>query len=355
MLKWSWMNVLTQKRYDALLERFGDVDTALAHVHEELLRGLGCKEETAFAALNRLDEFDPAAYEAALKKRGIRLISREDEEYPSALLQIQDPPVFLYFKGDIQILSQPCIALVGTRKMSSYGKRVTEEFVPALVRAGCITVSGLAEGIDTQVAKETLAAGGRTVAVLGHGLGSLYPKSNAALAEKIVETGGLVLSEYPLDAPSDRFTFPARNRIIAALSAGTVVLEAAEGSGSIITADLALEYSREVFAVPGDIFNPNYEGCHACIARGQARLVSTPADVLQEVGIVSPSNGSKASYKAQNAAEEAVLKALTTLPQSSGELVERSGLAAAEISATLTMMELAGAAKNTGDGLWVRV
>lgn len=355
MLSWSWMDILTHKRYQALCEVYGDLDTALTHVGEPLLRSLGCREETVFRAMNRLEEFDASAYEQMLSKKGICLLSREDDAYPSALLQIPDPPVFLYCKGDLSVLSQPCIGLVGTRDMSAYGKRVTEAFTPAMVRAGCTTVSGLARGIDTHVASETLAADGKTVAVLGHGFACISPRSTVVLAEEIVSAGGLILSEFPFDAEGGKFTFPARNRIIAALSAGTVVLEAAEGSGALITADLALEYGREVFAVPGDIFDPLRDGCHAYIAAGRAQLVRTPEDVLQSIGIVASAQATHVSYTPQNDSEKAVLNALTTLPQSLGALTERLSLATSEIGAALTMMELAGVAKNTGDGLWVRL
>ena len=355
MLTWSWLNVLTKKRYDPLLEAYGSLEEALNQLNQQVLKALGCRDETVLSVLNRLSEFDPQAYEKELAKRNLSVLSIEDEAYPSLLQQIADPPIFLYYKGDLDVLDQTCLALVGTRDMTSYGKRVTEMLVPDLVRAGLVTISGLAYGIDTQVAKETLAAGGRTVAVLGHGLGSLHPRSNVKLAEDILEKGGLIVSEFPLDAPPDKYTFPARNRIIAGLSKGTVVLEAGEGSGALITADLALEYGREVFAVPGQIFDPHTAGCHSYIAQGRAKLVSSAADILEDFGVVmSPKSLQSSSYVPQNDAEKAVLKALTTMPQSAGDLQERSGLQTATISSTLTMMELSGAAKNTGNGLWIK-
>ncbi|MFA7682384.1 MAG: DNA-processing protein DprA, partial [Candidatus Peribacteraceae bacterium] len=232
-LVWSWLGVLTKKRYDVLQDVYGNLDEALGHMSEELLKSLGCREETVWKTLNRLEEFDPSAYDQELKKRDLHLLSIEDASYPEALRTLPDPPVFLMYRGDLTILSQPCIALVGTRNMSSYGKRVVEEFVPAFVSAGMVTVSGLALGIDTYVAQQTIALSGRTVAVLGHGMAQIFPRSNARLAEQIVENGGLLLSEFPLDSAPDKYTFPARNRIIAGLSLGTVVLEAGEGSGAL--------------------------------------------------------------------------------------------------------------------------
>ena len=356
MLTWSWLNILSKKRYDALLQLYGSLESALSHVDQPLLRALSCREETVLTVLNRLEEFQPEAYEQELAKRNIGILSIEDAIYPRLLREIADPPVFLYYRGNLEILEQPCVALVGTREMSSYGKRVTELFVPPMVSAGVVTVSGLALGIDAQVARETLMAGGKTVAVLGHGMGSIYPKSNAVLAGEIVAKGGLLLSEFPLDVPPDKFTFPARNRIIAGLSKGTVVLEAGEGSGALITADLALEYGREVFAVPGQIFDENVAGCHACIAQGRAKLVSSGTEVLGDIGIVASEKGAQqVLYFPKSPAEEAVLRVLSGMPQSVSELGERSGLEAASVNVALTMMELAGAAKNAGHGLWVRV
>lgn len=354
-LIFSWLNFLNKKRYDILCEKFGSLDQALQHLDQELLAGLGCQEETQFRVLNRLDEFDPDVYAQELSKRSLTLLSLEDDTYPAALRNISDPPVFLYVMGSLDILLQPTIGCVGTRDMSTYGKRVVEHFVPAFVSAGMVTVSGLALGIDAEVAKETIHAGGKTVAVLGNGLADIYPAANKKIAEQIVENGGLVLSEYPLDATPDKFTFPARNRIIAALSLGTVVLEAGEGSGALITADFALEYCKEAFAVPGQIFDPLYRGCHQIISTGQAKLVSSPEQVLQEIGIVALEKASVDTFEPEDAEEAAIYSQLTTMPQSTSDLVEKAALDAAIINAKLTMLELAGRVKNVGNGMWVKV
>ncbi|MDD5469865.1 MAG: DNA-processing protein DprA [Candidatus Peribacteraceae bacterium] len=353
-LTWSWLNVLTKKRYDALKGAFGSLEDALQHMGPELLRSLGCREETVLSALNRLEEFEPDAYAAQLQKRGILFTSLEEDAYPAQLREIADPPVFLYYKGSIKILRQPCIALVGTRDISAYGKRVTEAIVPELVRAGVTTVSGLAMGIDAQVARDTLAANGQTVAVLAHGLAGVYPRGNAKLAQEIVANGGALLSEFPMDAMPDKYAFVARNRVIAGLALGTVVLEAGEGSGALITAGLALEYGREVFAVPGQIFDPHYAGCNLLASRGQAKLLTATADILHECGIVQPEPTEHPAYVPQHAVEETVYSTLTTMPQSVPDLVTQAGIEAASINAVLTLLELSGAAKNVGGGMWVR-
>ncbi|MCA9370403.1 MAG: DNA-processing protein DprA [Candidatus Peregrinibacteria bacterium] len=356
-LIWSYLNILTKKRYDVLLQQYNSLDGALESLSPEMLRALGCKEETMMTALNRLDDLQNASdYEQELARRGITLISIEDAAYPTMLRTIPDPPIFLYYKGSLEILNQPCIGCVGRREMSEYGKRVVAEFIPAFVRAGMVTVSGLALGIDTEVARETLHAGGKTVAIVGHGLADIYPSSNRPLVKQIIESGGLILSEYPLDMPGDKYTFPARNRIIAGLSSGTIVLEAGEGSGSLITADLALEYGRDVFAVPGQIFDPGYAGSHRFISQAKAKLVSEPQEVLNDLGIVSfATEGKKTARTFNDAHEQALYTMLTTMPQSVSDLVERAQLDAAVITAKLTMLELSGAAKNTGNGLWVRL
>lgn len=353
-LRWSWMNVLDHRRATLLREKFGSLDKAIEAVSEELLKALGCRDDTILRALTRMEEFDPDAYAAELERRDVTLCSIEDDAYPRILKEIADPPVFLYGRGDWSVLDQPMIAMVGTREMSAYGKRVAEAFVAPFVHAGFVTVSGLAIGIDAAVASETIAARGRTVAVLGQGLGSIYPKTNARLAGDIVKHGGLLLCEAPLDAIPDKHTFPARNRIIAGLGVGTIVLEGGEKSGSLITADLALDYGREVFAVPGQIFDPGYAGCHRIISRGTAALVTSPEDVLNALGVITSTREATASYVPHNEQEAAVYAALTAMPQRANDLAERTQMPVGELNATLTMLELSGAARSIGGGQWVR-
>lgn len=354
-LLWSSLGILTAERYRAIKEVYGDLREAQKHLGEELLLSLGCRRDTIERVLLKLEEFDEDREAAALEKSGVRFLTLEDPQYPIRLREIADPPVFLYYKGDLDVLGQPCLGVVGTRKMSGYGRRITEEFVPEFVRAGLITVSGLAQGIDAVVAEETIRAGGKTVAVLGHGLGMIFPKSNEKLAKDILAQGGLLLSEFPLSQPPDTYTFPARNRIIAGLTLGTIVLEAPEESGALITAELALEYGREVFAVPGQIFDANYAGCNALLQEGEAKLVTRAADVLTEIGVIAPDTEKRSKYIAKNAAEEAILNVLSTMPQPVDDLVERTKMPPSQISATLTMMELNGAVRNAGNGQWIRL
>ncbi len=352
-LFWSSLHVLTRERHEALLQVYGDLDGAMKHFGEEMLRGLGCRQETIVKSLLRAEEFDVAAYRRSLEREGITFLSWSDAAYPQALRSVPDAPPFLYAKGDLSVLLQPCVALVGTRKCSSYGRRAAESITADLVHAGVVTISGLAQGIDGCVAEATLKAGGRTVAVLGHGLPQIYPSKHVSLAKEILKQGGLLLTEFPLGYAPDTYTFPARNRVVAGLSLATVVLEAPEGSGALITAELALDYGRDVFAVPGQIFDPNFAGCHDLIAQGHARLVTNAAEILQELGMVA--RPAKEEVLPPSDPEEArVFQALTTLPKTVDELMEHTGKSAASIAATLTILELQGMASQAGEGKWVR-
>ncbi|NOS67183.1 MAG: DNA-protecting protein DprA [Candidatus Peribacteraceae bacterium] len=353
-LFWSCLQVLNRERYDALIKVFGTLEDAAKHVDGELLRGLGCREKTIGSVLERMEKCDPEQEEALLLSADARIICLGDQTYPDRLKDIPDAPVFLYAQGDLGILSQPSVGLVGTRKMSPYGRRITQEFTRALTQAKIVTVSGLARGVDSLVAEETMSGSGATIAILGQGLLTLPPVS-AALAKQIVAAGGLILSEFPLRMGADMFTFPMRNRIIAGLSLATVVLEAPQSSGALITAKLAFEYGREVFAVPGQIFDANYAGCHAIIRKNQASIAASPRDVLEEIGVIVPDiDPDRVLYAPQNPEEENILKILTTMPQNIDELVQKSALTAGSLSAILTVLELNGAVRNLGAGQWVR-
>lgn len=351
---WWQLNLLTKRRYDLLLQAFGSLDDALANVSVPMLRELGCREETIPAVFARLAEYDAARYGKEMERHAVRLLSIEDDAYPAALRTVDDPPVFLSYRGDLSVLAQPLVSVVGTRDMSSYGKRVAGDFVARFARAGVVTVSGLALGIDAEVARETLDAGGRTVAVLGGGLSTIYPKEHETLAENVVDGGGLLLSEFPLGMEPGKFTFPSRNRIIAALGLGTVVIEAAEKSGAIITAELALDYNRSVFAVPGPVFEPRSAGCNLLIGRGEARLVASADEVLREIGIIASLRAEPISFDPSSPMEESVWNSLTGMPQAMDDLVEKTGFAAGDISATLTLLELQGVVKNVGGGQWAK-
>lgn len=352
-LLWWSLGILNKKRYDALNRGFGSIDAASAHITPELLAELGLQHKTIQDTLARIAQFNPATYRQALTEREIGVWSIEDDGYPSILWEIPDPPIFLSYRGDPAALNHRMIGMVGTRRMTQYGRRAVAAFVPGLVRSGCTTVSGLAAGIDAAVARDTIEAGGKHVAVLGNGLGEIYPRAHTQLAHDILANGGLILSEYPLTQRPETYMFPARNRIIAGLSAGTLVIEAPEESGSIITARLALEYNREVFAVPAQIFDAQSAGCHMLIAAGHAHIADSPERVLREIGVI-PSNRQSVPFNPGSDEERIVHGALTGSPQSIDDLSDVTRLSAPQIATALTMIELAGAAVNVGNGFWVR-
>lgn len=353
-LQFSYSAILTYDRYKALKKQYGSLEQASKQVDAKLFKQLGCRADTVTDALKRWQQFDAQVYENELNMRGITFITIEDPQYPELLKQIADPPVFLYVLGNVQALHQSSIAMVGTRAMSANGKRLTRHFTEPLVQSGLVTVSGLAFGIDAEVAKQTLAANGTTVAVLAGGLRQITPNHNAALGQSIIQNGGAVVSEYPLDIEPQKFTFPARNRIVAGLSQATLVLEAGEGSGALITARLAFDYNREVFAVPGSIFDKKARGCLELIAAQTAQIASAPEHILQCLNR-STTVQHQSLFTPQPGLQSTIWNALNLEPQSVEILSEKLRVTVPEITAQLTLLELSNAAQNLGNGMWVKL
>jgi len=217
------------------------------------------------------------------EQSGIRIITDEDEGYPSMLREIHDPPICLYVRGSCELLNNTsyAVAIVGSRNASSYGMRMAGRLATEASYAGSPVISGLARGIDTAAHEATLRAGGRTIAVIGSGMGCIYPPENVPLAMSIIERGGAVVTEFPIRYQPDRRSFPMRNRIISGLSRGTIVVEAGQKSGSLITAAQAMEQNRTVFAVPGMADSPYSKGCHALLRDG-AVLTESFQDVIDD-------------------------------------------------------------------------
>jgi len=265
------------------VKSFSDV-ARLDDVH---LRKYFKLEETEIRKLREADsesfnrEFDKEI-ESLIRLR-MKVINLTDADYPEDLKNISQPPVFLYYRGNIALLKKRKIGVVGTRKATAYGTMACEKIVEGLADSGIVTVSGLAMGIDTVCHRRTLEKGGETVAVLGNGLDVIYPKINKRLYEKIGQEG-LLVSEFPPGTEPTNFNFPLRNRIIVGLSRGVVIVESQETGGSLITAGIALEENRDVFVVPGDIFSPSSEGCNNLIKRSQGKLVTSAKDILDEYG-----------------------------------------------------------------------
>lgn len=272
-------------KYSALVERFGSPEQVFAASREELLEVPGIGEQLA----ERIASFDQAQLDRELEiaeRGGARILTLYDEDYPEILRQLFDPPLAIYLRGRLKGSMEAwerSVAIVGTRRVSAYGMRMTSAIADEAAAAGFTIVSGLALGVDTLAHQAAVSAGTPTIAVLGGGLLHLHPRENLELARGIIDSGGAIISEFPLDFPVNRTTFPRRNRIVAALSRGVIVTEAGEKSGAIITAKLALEQGREVFAVPGHADNPQAHGCHELIRQG-ATLIETFEQVLEAFG-----------------------------------------------------------------------
>jgi DNA processing protein len=272
-------------------------------------------------------------------------VKRRSRLYPSLLTELHDPPAVLHVRGDVQILTEPAVAVVGARSCSPYGAQVARGLARELAGAGAVVVSGLARGIDGEAHRGALEAGGRTVAVLGCGIDRDYPQSHADLAGRI-RASGAVVSEYPPGIEPAPWRFPARNRIIAGLCAATVVVEARERSGALITADFALELGRDVFAVPGEITSLLSAGTNDLLRQGAAPLLGAE-DALSALGL---ENGARRLPPLSPAAGQ-VLRLLADGARDADEVARSSGRTTAEVAAVLVELELAGVASGA-DGLY---
>lgn len=284
-------------------------------------------------------------------------VKRGDAKYPRLLAHITDPPEELYCRGNLALLATPCLAVVGTRKITPYGKEAATCLVRDLAAGGFTIVSGLALGIDAAAHQAALDCGGPTIAVLGGGVddATIGPRSNFRLAQDILTGGGLIVAEYPPGYPPAVHTFPMRNRIVSGLSHGVVVIEADKESGALITAQSALDQNRDVFAVPGGIFMPRSAGPNALIQKG-AKLVLTAQDVIEEYAArqdVLPL--SPAAVSTRSPAERAILAILDASgPSHMDAIIKESGRAAGEIIAAVSLMEINGLLRHVGNGVYAR-
>lgn len=283
------------------------------------------------------------------------LITIADTHYPQQLLEVSDPPAILYAKGNISLLNTPCIGIVGGRNATKQGEQNAEGFAEALSLAGYCVVSGMALGIDGAAHRGALNGSGKTIAVVGTGLDIVYPAKHRSLAHQIAESG-LILSEFPLGTPSRPGNFPKRNRIISGLSLGCLVVEANTNSGSLITAKLAAEQGREVFAIPGSIHAPMAKGCHQLIKQG-AKLVENTQDILEELPEVNPnlSPDKTLDAESQNVEVEGLLQYVAFSPTSLDQIVELSGLSTQAVSAELMLLVLDNQVEELTGGLYQRL
>jgi len=287
-----------------------------------------------------------------LEKYSIDIITILDKDYPALLRQIADPPFMLYVRGDRDLMNDNCFAVVGTRKVTDYGKAVVSHIVGDVGRAGFTVISGLAAGIDSLAHRAVLDIGLKTISVFGTGLDdrSIFPPRNAGLAKEIIETGGLLISEYAPGTHGSKLTFPMRNRIISGLSKGVLIVEAGQASGSVITANCALDQNRDVYAVPGNIFSQGAAGTNYLIKNG-AKLVMKAKDILEEYDL--DVNNRNSTIKPDNEVEEKIINALIAKPCSVDDIARETQMDLGEILSSLTVMELDKKVREVGNKKYV--
>lgn len=339
--------------YKRLIDRFGSPDNVFSASRADLLGVAGMTENAAQSVVRAGSAKGPQKEIACCRENGYRIIALHDAQYPYRLAQIADPPPYLYAFGQ-EIPSGPAVAIVGTRNCTRYGISMARRLSADLAAMGMVIVSGMARGVDSAAHRGALEAGGKTVAVLGSGLSVIYPPENRGLYFDIAENG-TVISELPVKEPPNSYNFPARNRIISGMTLGTVVVEAAKKSGSLITARLAAEQDREVFAVPGNIQSYKSTGTHALLKQG-ARLVERAEDVIEELapllvtGFCSREETSPAAQETSQAAanltaaEKQIYDVLDSYPVHIDELAHRMDADVGSLLADLLNLELKGMA-----------
>ena len=319
------------------------------------LQQAGLDRNTAQHVAATRGKIDPDAELERVQKAGVTALTWHDEDYPPRLKEIYDKPPVLYVRGDLDPADERAVAVVGTRRPTAYGRETARQLTSDLARSGLVIVSGLARGIDGIVHRAALEAGARTIAALGSGVDVIYPREHGNLAEQIVENGAIV-SEHPLGSRPDAQNFPRRNRIISGMSLGTLVVEAPEGSGALLTARHALEQNREVFAVPGSILSPASRGGNQLIRDSGAKLVTSADDVMEELNLATVEHQLElAAFFPEDEAQAAVLKFVTFDPIHIDEITRNSALAASTVSGALTMMELRGLVRQVGGMNYVRL
>lgn len=340
-------------RMRQILEFFGSLETAWNAPSEGLLTaGLPPKVVENFITVRKQIDLDRVMKN--LEAKGVKVLTIQDNDYPRRLKEINQPPPVLYIKGSVNVEDDWAVAIVGTRRVTPYGRQVANEIAQFLAQNGVTVVSGLARGVDAIAHQSAIRAGGRTIAVLGSGVDVIYPPEHSRLAGEI-SAQGAILSDYALGTKPDGINFPPRNRIISGLSLATIVVEAGETSGALITAEFAVEQGKEVFAVPGSILTPQSEGTNRLIEQGARPLLkmSEILDVLKLEQIPEKQNSRK--QFPLNPTETKLLQSLSQDPVHVDEVSRNSGLPISEVSATLTMLELKGMVSQVGGMKYVAI
>lgn len=336
-------------RYKKLINYFPSLEEAWFASRSQLLEA-GIESELIDNFFIKRESIVPEEIWADLKRQGIEVVTITEKQYPAILKEIYDPPPLLYYRGSLGNQDDYRFAVVGTRKITAYGKQVCQEIVRSLAEQGLVIISGLALGIDSQGHETAIEAGARTIAVLGSGVdwANVYPHTNRRLAQKIIETGGAIVSELAPGTLPLKHHFPIRNRIISGLSLGTLVIEADENSGSLITAKSALDQNREVFAIPGPIYSPTSKGTNELIKLG-AKLVTGANDILEALNLNQIKNFVKnQEILPESPEEEKILKTLSKEPIHIDDIIRQTSLDSPTVTSALMNMEMKGKVKNLG-------
>ena len=347
-------------RVRQLLQHFGDAPAILRASKQQLMFVRGIGEDTAEAIANWEKNVDLAAELKRCEEFGCHVVTQDDAEYPEMLRQIYDPPIVLYVKGTLTAADKNGVAIVGSRQTTHYGIEVARKFGYQLAYVGVTVVSGGARGIDTAAHQGALSAKGRTICVLGTGINIVFPPENAELFARIAESGAVV-SQYPFNRQADRQSFAIRNRIVAGMTLGTVVVEANLTSGALITANFAVEYGRQVFAVPGRIDSPRSKGCHDLIKKG-AKLCEGAEDILSEFEYLFPASNRPPTVNETGVLpaltlsenEQKVYDALDKEPTPMDDVIRQCGLPASAVSVALLSLEMKRAVRQVPGKLFLR-
>lgn len=332
-------------RLRRLVDHFGSLARAWCASEQELRRCLEARPVTELMAKRR--ELDVAAMMAMIERDGVQIATSIDGRYPSLLKEIAAPPPVLYYRGELLETDRMAVGIVGTRRMTAYGREMTTRIAGDLARAGVTIVSGLARGVDGVAHEAALNAGGRTIAILGSGVNRMYPPEHRNLASRISEQGAVV-SDYLPDTPPDGVNFPPRNRIISGMSLGVVVIEAPDRSGALITVDFAADHGRDVFAVPGPANAANSSGCNRLIRDG-ARLVRSGDDILEDLQIMRQSQVVAAQQALPLSDDDRrLLAVLSAQPQHIDDIAMLCDSSVSDVSGRLMMLELQGLVRNAG-------
>ncbi len=361
LIRFSLLPRIGGMRARNLLRHFTSFDALAKARGAELIKVEGIDKTLAAAIreavtnekfLDRVEN-DVARTKEILEKKDVQFVTYLDDNYPEQLRRIYDAPLYLFVSGKLQAADQPAVAVVGTRSASTYGKKACRFITRDLVAEGVVIVSGLARGIDTVAHRSALEHDGVTCAVLGSGLDNIYPGENRKLAQEITVRGA-VFTEQPFGAKPDAVNFPRRNRIISGLSMGVLVIESAEKGGALLTAQFALDQGKDVFAVPGSIFDVRSSGTNKLIQSGAAKLVRSADDILAELPVASRSCKQKQPPPQLSLQEEQILSYLDSEPLHIDALAEKTGTTPTDLLVTLLQMEFKGVARQLPGKYFVR-